>query len=460
VSNPILIVDDEAPEAECLAEILRSRGIANVVTCNDARQVMGLVTSGDPEVILLDLAMPHIPGEKLLSQVHDGFPHIPVIVVTAVNEVGAAVQCMKAGAFDYMVKAIEENRLVSGVRRAMEIRRLQRDYRSLRGKMLSPTLLDPGAFSAIVTRNRAMQSLFLLVESLAGSTEPVLITGETGTGKRLIAQAIHATSGREGPFVDVNVAGLDDTMFSDTLFGHRKGAYTGAAEARGGLIRRAGGGTLLLDEIGDLGISSQVKLLHLMDAMEYYPLGSDLPERAETRILVSTNRDLGALMTEEKFRRDLFYRLSTHEIRVPPLRDRKDDLPLLVDHFLEEAAQKMGKIKLEAPPGLIGLLETCQFPGNVRELRSLVVDAATRAPSEVLSLDPFKAVIGREIPSAPQKTQSAPFDSLATLPTIRQATWMLIEEAMKRAGGNQRTAARLLGISHQALSVRLQRGRE
>jgi two-component system, NtrC family, nitrogen regulation response regulator GlnG len=460
VSNPILIVDDEAPEAECLAVILRSSGIANVVTCSDARQVMGLVQSGDPEVILLDLAMPHVPGEKLLSQIHDGFPHIPVIVVTAVNEVGAAVRCMKAGAFDYMVKAIEESRLVSGVRRAMEIRRLQRDYRSLRGKMLAPTLQDPGAFSAIVTRNRGMQSLFLLVESLAASSEPILITGETGTGKRLIAQAIHATSGREGPLVDVNVAGLDDGMFSDTLFGHRKGAYTGAAEVRGGLIRRAGRGTLLLDEIGDLAISSQVKLLHLMDVMEYYPLGSDLPERAETRILVSTNRDLGALVTEEKFRRDLFYRLSTHEIRVPPLRDRKDDLPVLVDHFLEEAARKMGKEKLDVPPGLIALLETYPFPGNVRELRSLVIDAATRKPAGPLSLAPFKAAIGREIPSAPQKGQSAAFDSLSTLPTIKQATWMLVEEAMKRAGGNQRAAARLLGISHQALSARLQHGRE
>ncbi len=453
--NPILIVDDEQAVIDGLSLMLRSHGIDHIATCTDSREVMTILRATEMELVLLDLGMPHLCGEELLAAIHQEMPQVPVIVVTGTDEVSPAVECMKAGAFDYMVKAVEESRLVSGVRRAMEIRKLSRDYRRLARGVLSPRLAHPEVFSRVLTRNGLMMSLFRVIESIARSDEPILITGETGTGKGLLAAAVHAASGREGPMVEVNVAGLDDAMFSDTLFGHRKGAYTGAVEARGGLVHRAGGGTLFLDEIGDLSIQSQVKLLRLLDTGEYYPLGSDLPSRGSARAVVATNRDLAALISEGRFRKDLYYRLSTHELRVPPLRERTDDLPLLLDHFLDEACAKLGKKKPAAPPQLVELLATHDFPGNVRELRSLVHDSVSRQSSSTLSLADFKIALRRETPQEPGEPAQPLVSFSAKLPTLDQAAELLIHEALKRARGNQSTAAGMLGITHQALNKRL-----
>jgi DNA-binding NtrC family response regulator len=453
--NPILLVDDEQPVIDSLSLMLRSNGIDNLVPCTDSRDAIAILRGGEFELVLLDLTMPHLPGDRLLAAIHEEMPQVPVIVVTGSNEVSAAVECMKAGAFDYMVKAVEESRLVSGVRRAIEIRKLSRDYRRLTEGILSPHLAQPGAFSRLVTRNNLMTSLFRIVESIAKSAEPLLITGEPGTGPGLIAAAVHTASGREGPLLEVNVAGLDDAMFSDTLFGHRKGAYTGAVDARGGLVQQAGGGTLFLDEIGDLGIQSQVKLLRLLDTGEYYPLGSDLPRRAAARTLVATNHELAALISEGKFRKDLYYRLSTHELRVPPLRDRKDDLPLLLDHFLDEACAKLEKKKPSVPPQVLDLLATHHFPGNVRELRSMVYDSVSRQSSPTLALAGFKEAIHHDGLQEPGEPASAPLTFSDRLPTLDEAEELLIEEALKRASGNQSIAAGMLGISHQALNKRL-----
>jgi DNA-binding NtrC family response regulator len=453
--NPILIIDDEPAVIDALSLTLRSHGIDNLAACTDSREVMAILRATEMELVLLDLGMPHLCGEELLVEIHQEMPQVPVIVVTGTDEVSNAVECMKAGAFDYMVKAVEESRLVSGIRRAMEIRKLSRDYRRLAEGVLSPHLAHPEAFSRLITRNGLMTSLFRVIESIARSDEPILITGETGTGKGLLAAAVHAASGREGPMVEVNVAGLDDAMFSDTLFGHRKGAYTGAVEARGGLITQAGGGTLFLDEIGDLSIQSQVKLLRLLDTGEYYPLGSDLPKRAAARAVVATNRNLAVLIGEGKFRKDLYYRLSTHELRVPPLRERMDDLPLLLEHFLDEACAKLGKKKPFVPPQLVELLATHDFPGNVRELRSLVHDSVSRQSSPTLSLADLKVALRRETPPEPGESSQPLVAFFAKLPTLDQAAELLIQEALKRARGNQSIAAGMLGITHQALNKRL-----
>lgn len=454
---PVLIVDDEESVIMSLTTALKSHGINNIIACQESRDVMDLVQKNDLEVILLDLTMPHISGNVLLSDIHDSYPHIPVIIVTGTNEVRAAVDCMKAGAFDYMVKAVEESRLVSGVKRAIEIRKLKREYSDLKAKLVANKLTHPEAFSQIVTQNKNMQALFLLVESIAKTNEPVLLIGETGVGKNLIAKAIHNISGRDGPLVEINVAGLDDTMFADTLFGHKKGAFTGAGEPRDGLIHQAKGGTLFLNEIGDLNIPSQVKLLRLLDTREYYPLGSDLAKRTDARIVVATNRDLDNFINSEKFRKDLYYRLSTHEMRVPPLRERKDDLPVLFGYFLKEASEQLGKKISSVPQELIPLLDTYHFPGNIRELRSMIFDAVTRQTSKTLSLAPFKEAIGvsSQKPHAVKQEKILIFTE--KLPTMKQADELLIEEAMKRAQGNQSLAAGLLGISHQALNKRLLR---
>jgi two-component system, NtrC family, nitrogen regulation response regulator GlnG len=453
--NPILIVDDEESVIVSLVTVLKSHGMNNVISCGDSREAAGIVQSGPLELVLLDLTMPHVSGNELLSDIHDGYPDLPVIIVTGTNEVRAAVECMKAGAFDYMVKAIEENRLVSGVKRAIEINKLRRECGDLRDKLVTSKLNFPEAFSHILTQSKKMHAVFLLVESVARTHEPVLVVGETGVGKYLIAKAIHEASGREGPLVDVNAAGLDDTMFADSLFGHKKGAFTGAIEPRAGFLQQARGGTLFLDEIGDLSLSSQVKLLRLLDTREYYPIGSDLAMRTDARMIVATNRDLRNLIDSERFRKDLYYRLSTHEIRIPPLRERKEDLPLLTNFFLQKASKKLGKTAPSIPRELYPLLESYHFPGNVRELRSMMYDAAAKGSSRTLPLSSFKETVGIGARDTSDNRPADPVTFPDSLPTIKQATELLIAEAMKRAKGNQSLAAGLLGISHQALNKRL-----
>jgi transcriptional regulator with PAS, ATPase and Fis domain len=295
------------------------------------------------------------------------------------------------------------------------------------------------------------------VESIAKTDETVLISGETGVGKELIAGTIHDLSRPEMPFVAVNVAGLDDTMFSDSLFGHRKGAYTGAADSRKGFLQQASGGTILLDEIGDLSPSSQVKLIRLLETGEYYPLGSDLTMKTDARIVVSTNKNLNEAVGSGEFRKDLYYRLSAHEIKIPPLRERKKDLPLLVSHFMEEASKKLSKEKIAVPPELIPLLEIYDFPGNIRELRSMIFDAVSKQTEKMLSLKSFKEAMGKDVQVFSKKQTEELIIFKDRLPTIAQAGDILVAEAMKRAKGIRSTAAILLGISPQALGKRLNR---
>jgi DNA-binding NtrC family response regulator len=307
-----------------------------------------------------------------------------------------------------------------------------------------------------------MHSIFQYLESIAHSRQPILITGETGVGKELFAQAIHVLSELDGHWVVVNVAGLDDVMFSDTLFGHARGAFTGADRSRRGLIETANGGSLFLDEIGDLPQPSQVKLLRLLQNGEYMPLGEDRPRHSQAHIIAATNRDLWLLQRKGHFRKDLNFRLRTHHVHLPPLRERADDIPLLVDHFLVEAARELKKRKPTPPKELYTLLQTYAFPGNVRELRSMIFDAVSRHRAKVLSLEVFKEHMDRENGGAGGPVQpvadldeAAPFRGFQELPTIKEMTRMLIAEAMRRANGNQSIAARMLGISQPALSKRL-----
>lgn len=461
-SLPVLIVDDEIEILKGFEIALRSGGIKNILCCQDSRDVMPLLSRQEIGVILLDLTMPFISGEELLPMITRDFPEIAVIIITGNNEVEIAVKCMKARAFDYMVKPVEKSRLISGVRRAVEMRELQKENRLLKQYILSDELENPEAFSETVTNNKAMQSLFQYAESIAKSSQPTLITGETGVGKELMAKAIHTLSDRQGPFVSVNAAGIDDNIFSDTLFGHIKGAFTGANEMRKGLVEKASGGTLFLDEIGDLSPDLQVKLLRLIQEREYFPLGSDLPKMTDARIIVTTNQDIQALQKSGRFRKDLYYRLCTHHLHIPPLRVRLDDLPLLVDHFLEEASQSLSKNKPSIPGELITLLTNYHFPGNIRELQGMIHDAVSNHKSKKLSMDRFKAHIDQEhsFPEADSKQFPLKYDSWfpgsGPLPTLDQADQLLIAEAIKRSNNNRSMAARLLGISRQRLSRHLE----
>lgn len=456
----ILLVDDEPAWLRSLSLTLKScAGITNTVTCQDSRDVMELLDRGGIGLVLLDLTMPHLSGEELLKRIGESHPEITTIVISGLNQLETAVRCMKLGAFDYFIKTDEEDRIVGGVLRAVRMLELQREYQEMSSRFVSGELRHPEAFSAIVTGDRGMLAAFSYVEAVAKSPQPLLITGESGVGKELIARAAHTLSGCRGKLVTVNVAGLDDTIFADTLFGHVRGAYTGADTIRRGMIEEAADGTLFLDEIGDLSIPSQVKLLRLLQEGEYFPLGIDQPKRLRARVIVATHQNLAAKEAAGAFRRDLYFRLRTHKVHVPPLRERKGDIPLLLDYFLAEAARTLGKKKPTPPKGLAQFLATYSFPGNVRELKAMVYDAVSVHRDRMLSMDSFvKAVECSQEeggPAAASPPKQNPFAGFTELPTFSDAAAFLVMEAMDRANGNQTLAARLLGISQPALNKRL-----
>jgi DNA-binding NtrC family response regulator len=460
-SPPILLVDDETQVLLLYGGMLRSAGIESVVAIDDSRRVLPFLREHRAAAVLLDLNMPLLGGRDLLAQVKQEFPEVPVLMVTGVDDLESAVECMRLGASDYLVKPVEKSRLVSSLQRTLEIARLQDQVSSLTRHLLTDGLGKPGAFAHLVAGSRKMHALFKYIEVVAASPYPALILGETGVGKELVARALHLAGNPARPFVAVNVAGLDDNMFSDTLFGHKKGAFTGAEAQRDGLISQAQDGILFLDEMGDLSPASQVKLLRLIQENEYYPLGSDQPRKSNARIICSTNRDLKKLVEAGSFRNDLYFRLNTHVIAVPPLRDRKEDIPLLLGHFLQESARELRKRTPTPPAELLDLLAAYDFPGNVRELQTLVADAVSRHRAGVLSMESFRGVIGSTRRPDPVGSDEKPGQGaeafLAGLPTLKQAEEFLVRRALEQAKGNQGIASQLLGITRQALNKRLVR---
>jgi len=458
----LLLVDDELPWLRSLRMTLEGPGgITNIATCSDSRQVMTLLADGTIGLVLLDLTMPHLSGQELLERIVEEYPDVAVIVLSGMNQLETAVECMRHGAFDYLVKTMGAERILDTVRRAIRMQELQRENRAMRTRFLTDTLEHPEVFADIVTASKAMRSIFQYIEAVARSSQPILITGESGVGKELVARAIHRLSRPDQPLVPVNVAGLDDNVFSDTLFGHRKGAFTGADEARSGMIERAGDGTLFLDEIGDLTLSSQVKLLRLLQEEEYYPLGSDAPKQMRARIVVATHCNLASRQADGAFRKDLFYRLRAHHVHIPALRERKDDLPLLLDHFLEEAAQALGKKKPTCPRELPTLLASYDFPGNLRELKAMVHDAVSTHTTGILSMEAFVRAMGFSGERVQAERDEAgadnPFFTCERLPSMTEAVDLLVAEALRRSGNNQTMAARMIGISQPAMSKRMRR---
>ncbi len=463
--NPILLVDDEEHFLLSAELAISSQGIKNIETCKESSKVMKLLSAKEYSLVILDINMPYLSGLDLLPAIRGQFPDIPVVIITAVNDVDSAVFCMKEGAFDYLVKPVDNTRLVTTVKRGLELAEIRNENKMLKQSFLRANLEDPESFSEIITHCSTMESIFKYIEAIGKTNLPVLISGETGTGKELFAKAIHKVSGRKGELVPVNVAGVDDNLFSDTLFGHKKGAFTGAEIERKGLIEKAENGTLFLDEIGDLNIESQVKLLRLLQDGNYYPLGSDIAKLSDARIIVATNRNIISMQKNNKFRPDLYFRLKSHEIIIPPLRERKTDLPILIDHFINKAARQLNKKVPAVPKELYTILNNYSFPGNVRELEGIIFDAVSQHKSGILSLESIRnKTIGNNhyqnhsSDNSENLTGSTELINFpGKLPTIKEAENSLIEEALRRADGNQKIAADLIGISRRALNNRLRR---
>ncbi len=455
----VLIVDDEDYVRESVVAALKSAGIANVATAAEPIEAMEQLATHDVGLVLLDLTMPGMSGEELLARIREEQPGASVVVITGNRDVEKAVECMRAGAADYLVKPVERERLVATARRIIEHQELLRENEAIKERLLSGQAPRNPAFASIATADPRMLQVMAYAEAIAKSSHPVLVTGETGVGKELFSRAVHDLSGRKGELIAVNAAGLDDALFADLLFGHRKGAYTSADSDLEGLIDKARDGTLFLDEIGDLSPASQLKLLRVIETGEYFPLGSDLMRRGRARFIVATNRDLDAVVGASHFRRDLYYRLRGHRIRIPPLRERLGDLPLLVERFIAAAAAELGKRPPTAPSELYPLLRAYGFPGNVRELQAMVFEAVNAERSGSLPLSTFIEAIGDAASGGknPASGQS-PGPALVfpnPLPSASELTELLFDEALKRAGGSQSVAARLLGVSPQAVSKRL-----
>jgi len=461
--NPILLIDDEKNILRSYELALQSAGINNIIACSSGLKAKKIVQTQDIELIILDMMMPEIPGDELLDEFTNEYPEIPIIMVTCINSLEKAVECIHHGAAEYMVKPVDINKLLDNVRKYLDINELKRENARLRNSLLlGNDQKSSKSFTPIITNNKYMYAIFRYCSAIAASRQPVLITGETGVGKELFAKALHDESKCKGKLVTVNIAGLDDNMISDTLFGHTKGAFTGAISDRPGVIEKASDGTLFIDEIGDLNIASQIKLLRLLQQREYQQLGSDKVKISSARIILATNRDLHELQRDQEFRKDLYYRIATHHIDIPPLRDRSEDVALLLNYFIKSAAKVLKKKEPYYPDELITLLKSYHFPGNIRELEAMVHDAISNHQAKTLSTNVFAAHIKRNSRYDVASYEDASdldtcLKNLLVLPELKKMGSTLVKEAMERATGNQSVAAGMLGITPQALSSRLKK---
>jgi DNA-binding NtrC family response regulator len=462
----LLIIDDEVDFRESIAMYFLDAG-CTVFEASNGREGVEVFHRERPDLVFTDLRMPIMDGFEVISALTASSPQTPIVVISGIGLVKEVIHAMRLGARDYLIKPIlDMDALQLVLTRALRENSLMQEIDSLKEKILRGHLGHQEAFAAIKTQNPAMIALMQYLEAISRSPEPVLITGETGTGKELLAQAVHKISERKGSFIPVNVSGLDDQMFTDTLFGHVKGAFSGADQRRGGLLTQADRGTIFLDEIGDLCEASQIKLLRLLQEREFYPLGSDTPRRTDARIVAATNRDLRSMVQQGSFRQDLYYRLFAHQIKIPPLREREGDIALLLDCFLQEAALTFGKKPPTCPPELCSYLAAYAFPGNVRELRAMVFDAVARHGHGVLSIESFRRAIGCDpAPKASTYDPAKPSIILRLrdeerMPTLDEAETLLIEQALDLAHGNQGVAATYLGISRNALNKKIIRSRE
>lgn len=458
----ILLVDDDEAILKSLACFFEDCGY-HVLEARNGREGLDVFKIKCPDLVFTDLLMPRMDGLEFICAIKEICPETPVIVISGIGVVADAIKAVKVGAWDYITKPIynlDELEIIT--KRALETVQLRQEVTSLSKHILTGQLANTEAFAGIITQDEGMGRIFHYIEAIAPTSQPVLISGQTGTGKELIAHALHDASERKGNFVAVNVGGVDDLVFSDTLFGHVRGAFTGAERHREGMIAQAAGGTLFLDEIGELSDASQIKLLRLLQEQEYFQLGSDVPQKTTARIVTATNRDLRSMVDKGRFRQDLYYRLCTHQVQIPPLAARKGDIPLLLEQFIAEAAASMHKETPSTSPELYRYLATYDFPGNVRELKSMVFDAVARHSRGVLAKESFLQAMGDRQPALPAATPLSGITGIIgneadRLPTLKEAEDALIRKALERAEGNQGVAARYLGITRQGLNKILNR---
>jgi len=444
----VLLIDDEIKWMESFKKVLSNYKITsedNIFTARNGSSAMEILSDRNINIVFLDLILENEHGEDVLKLIRSEFPEVTVVIMTGMNDIFTAVTCMREGAADYLVKTATVEEHIASVKRVGAMCELIAENKALKKSIFSD---HAGEFDRFVTCSPKMFTIFKYLSAIVTSKEPVLICGESGVGKGVLVKAFASVARKGRPFVSVNIAGLDEQIFSDTLFGHIKGAYTGAEHNRTGLIQQAENGVIFLDEIGELPMSLQVKLLYLLQERVYQQLGSDNVRHSEARFILATNDDLRKKQEAGLFRKDLFYRISTHSVTIPPLRERRNDIPLLFEHFLKEISSETAMPIPHYDDTLIYFLMKCDFPGNVRELRSAVYNAVLKGGSTLTVEDFHHLDNGLNMPANT-------FTEENILPTVNEIVNQLIYEAMRRSGNNQRKAASLIGLSQSTLSRKL-----
>jgi two-component system, NtrC family, response regulator HydG len=439
----VLVVDDQRNMRATTALLLRDAGYA-VAEAEDGAAALQRVVAEPYDVVLTDLRMGAVDGMEVLRATVEASPTTQVIVMTAYGTIDSAVEAIRRGAYDYIAKPFKEGELLLRVAKAVEKRRLLGEVSLLRREFQARYGLEH-----IVGRSAALRELLDRVVRVAATDATVLISGESGTGKELVARALHTGSRRaEKPFVPVNCAAITESLLESELFGHARGAFTGATRARRGLFEEASGGTLFIDEIGETAAGFQAKLLRALQEGEVRRVGESIPVRVDVRVIAATNQNLKAAVAEKRFREDLFYRLNVVPLRVPPLRERREDIALLAEHFLQRYAQKSGEKKTLLPEAVAKLV-AYPWPGNVRELENMMHQAAALAPHDELSADDirFEAPASANAAGAPQTLAEA----------VDAAERRTIELALARAGGDLGVVARELAVSSTTLWRKMKR---
>jgi DNA-binding NtrC family response regulator len=443
----VIIVEDEPPLRRTLARILEVRGM-EVMTCEDGVEAMALVAQERADVMLLDLMLPRMDGMEVLRRSKIQRPDMEVVMMTAFGEVDTAVQAVKAGAYDFLTKPFASPDAVAlVVEKAAERRRLID-----RARQLEAALESQGRGSDLIGTTRKMQEVMRLVNTVAQSITTVLVRGESGTGKELVARAIHQGGPRGNrPFLAVNCSAIPSTLIDSELFGHVKGAFTGASVSRDGLFAAADGGTLFLDEIGDLPLASQVRLLRVLQEGEIKPVGSNEVRTVDVRVIAATNVDLLQAIANGTFREDLYYRLCVIEVHLPPLRERREDIPLLATFFLRKLARKNGREIPSIDTAAMRVLSTAPWPGNVRELENAIERAMVLSRAEILGIEDFARLT--ETTAEAARTDGAFGAELAELPyrdakrvALRTFEKHYVASLLGKTNANVSQAARIAGL--------------
>ncbi len=444
----ILIVDDEPGITGMLSIVLEKEGYG-VRTAGSCAEGLRLVEEASPDLVLTDLRMPDGTGFDVLRRARETSPETPVVMLTAYTSTKTAIEALKAGAYDYVSKPFDVEELKHVVGKALERKRLSDENVALRSQ-----IEERPALGALIGVSRRMRAVFDMIERIGRTTSTVLITGESGTGKELIARAIHRSSPRAGrPFVSINCGALPESLLESELFGHEKGAFTGAVREKKGLFREAEGGTLFLDEIGETSVAMQVKLLRALQERLVRRVGGNVEEPVDVRIICATNKDLAKMVSEKSFREDFYYRIAVIPLPIPPLRERREDIPLLVRHFLKQVAEEQGIPEKKITSEAMRVLEGHPWPGNVRELENLIERTVALEAGSVITTASLPESFLRPA-GVPAEAMQSPFDlPLESFRLEAYLEWIgkrLMQQALERANGIRKDAAKLVGMSERS----------